>query len=132
MAQLIPDRWLSAESEAFGTLFGVTGRCFEAFERLTALNLLAMRFGLAETHETFARMCAAADLPEVLALPALLAPVGAAQALSYNRQLFEVMSDLQRGFAPRQPASAELRRSDSTPRLLAYQSKAGRTSGSAK
>lgn len=104
MAQVIPDRWLSAESEAFDKLFGLTSRCFETVERLTALNLQAIRFGLAETQEVLARTAAADNLPEVLALPVLLAPAGAAQALSYGRQFFEMVSDLQRGFAPRQPA----------------------------
>lgn len=39
MARVIPDRWLSAESVAFDKLFGLTSRCFETVERLTALNL---------------------------------------------------------------------------------------------
>ncbi|MBB5462407.1 TIGR01841 family phasin [Paraburkholderia sp. Cpub6] len=110
MTQLIPDRWLSAESEGFEKLFGITSQCFEAFERLTALNLQAIRFGLAENQEALARTSAAHNLPEFLSLPVLLAPVGAAQALSYSRQFFEIMSNLQCGVAPRQPANAVPRR----------------------
>jgi phasin family protein len=110
MAQVISDRWLSAKSEAFDKLFGLTSRCFETVERLTALNLQAIRFGQAETQEALARTCAAVNLPEVLALPVLLAPVGAAQALLYSRQFFEIVSHLQRGFAPGQAASTVRRR----------------------
>jgi phasin family protein len=100
MAQIIPGQWLNMESAGFDNLFGVTTRSFEAFERLTALNLEAIRFGLAETQEAMARTCAADNLPEMLCLPTLLAPVGVAQALSYSRQFFEILSDLQRDAAP--------------------------------
>lgn len=100
MAQIIPGQWLNVESAGFDNLFGATTRGFEVFERLTALNLEAIRFGLAETQEAMARTCAADNLPELLCLPTLLAPVGVAQALSYSRQFFEILSDLQRDAVP--------------------------------
>ncbi|WP_454872032.1 phasin family protein [Paraburkholderia xenovorans] len=95
MAQIISGQWFNTESAGFGQLCGITTRSMEAFERLTALNLQAIRFGLAETQEVVARACAAGNLPEILCLPTLLAPAGAAQALSYSRQFFEILSDLQ-------------------------------------
>jgi phasin family protein len=97
MAQITSDRWLRAESDGFDKLFGATGRYFDAFERLTALNLEAIRFGFAETREAFARTCAADNLPEAIALPVLLAPAWVGEGLSYSRQFFEIMSGLQRG-----------------------------------
>ncbi|ASV99053.1 phasin [Paraburkholderia aromaticivorans] len=100
MAQIIPGQWLDMESAGFDNLFSVTTRSFEAFERLAALNLQALRFGLAETQEAMARACTAGNLPEVFCLPTLLAPVGVAQALSYSRQFFEILSDFQRAAAP--------------------------------
>jgi phasin family protein len=103
MTQLIPEQWLSMESSGFDKLFAVTTRSCEAFERLTALNLQAIRFGLAETQEALARTCVANNLPEMLCLPTLLAPVGFAQTQSYGRQFFEIMCDLQRDLAPQQP-----------------------------
>ncbi|WP_454825683.1 phasin family protein [Paraburkholderia xenovorans] len=99
MAQIISGQWFNAESAGFGQLCGITTRSMEAFERLTALNLQAIRFGIAETQEVVARACAAGNLPEILCLPTLLAPAGAAQALSYSRQFFEILSDLQPDFA---------------------------------
>jgi phasin family protein len=100
MTQFIPQQWLSMESNGFDQLFGLTSRYCNAFERLSALNLQAVRFGIAETQEGIARTCAADNLPEVLCLPTLLAPVAVAQALSYSRQFFEIISDLQRDCAP--------------------------------
>lgn len=84
MAQIIPGQWFNVESAGFDQLCGITTRSLQAFERLAALNLQAFRFGLAETQEAVARTCAADSLPEMLCLPTLLAPVGAAQALSYR------------------------------------------------
>jgi phasin family protein len=106
MTQLIPEQWLSMESGGFDKLFGITTGCCDAFERLTALNLQAIRFGLAETQEAIARTCVANNLPEMLSLPILLAPVGFAQTQSYCRQFFEIMSDLQQDSAPQQPVCA--------------------------
>jgi phasin family protein len=106
MTQLIPEQWLSMESSGFDKLFAITTRCCDAFERLIALNLQAIRFGLAETQEAIARTCVANNLPEMLCLPTLLAPVGFAQTQSYGRQFFEIMSDLQRDSAPPQPVCA--------------------------
>lgn len=69
---------------------------------MTVLNLQVIRIGLAETQEAIARTNAADNPPELLALPLLLVPEGAAQALSYGRQFFETMSGLARGSAPLQ------------------------------
>lgn len=101
MTELIPTQWLKMESNDFDKLFDVTTCCFDVFERLAALNLQAFRFGLAEIQETFARTAVANNLPELLCLPTLLAPAVFAQALSYNRQFFNILSDLQREFAQR-------------------------------
>ncbi len=106
MTQLIPEQWLSMESSGFDKLLGITTRCCDAFERLTALNLQAIRFGLAETQEALARTCVANNLPEMLSLPVLLAPVGSAQTQSYCRQFFGIMSDLQWDWALQQPVCA--------------------------
>ncbi|MFM0055307.1 TIGR01841 family phasin [Paraburkholderia phytofirmans] len=100
MAQLIPKQWLGMEINSFDQLFGITSRCCYAFERLTALNLQAVRFGLAESQEALARTCAADNLPEILSLPTLLAPAAFAQALSYSRQFFQIMSSLDRDSTP--------------------------------
>lgn len=105
MAQIIPGQWFNVESAGFDQLCGITTRSLQAFERLAALNLQAFRFGLAETQEAVARTCAADSLPEMLCLPTLLAPVGAAQALSYSRQFFEILSALQPDFVA-SPAGA--------------------------
>ncbi|WP_238535759.1 TIGR01841 family phasin [Paraburkholderia phytofirmans] len=110
MAQIIPEQWLGMERSGFDQMFDITSRCCDAFEKLTALNLQAIRFGLAKTQEGLARTCVADNLPEMLCLPTLLAPAGFAQALSYSRQFFEIMSGLQRHSVPPQPASAARQR----------------------
>ncbi|KAA1003502.1 phasin family protein [Paraburkholderia panacisoli] len=123
-AQIIPEQWLDMESNGFDRLFDITSRCCDASERLTALNLQAFRFGLAETQEARARTCVANNLPEMLCLPTLLAPVGFAQALSCRRQCFEIMSALQRDAAPQQPVGAarQWHLADNLPGGLATQS----------
>lgn len=117
MTQIIPEQWLDIERSGFDQLFGITSRCCDAFERLTALNLQAIRFNLAETQESLARTCVADNLPEMLCLPTLLAPAGFAQALSYSRQLVEIMSDLQRDSTPPQSAG-EIRQRHVADKLL--------------
>lgn len=124
MAQMIPKQWLGMERSGFDTVFGITSRCCDAFERLTALNLQAIQFGVAETLEAVARMGGANNLPAMLCLPTLLAPAGFAQALSYNRQFFEIVSDLQRGYAAQPPLdpAGERRLADNLLGALATQS----------
>ncbi|MFM0514094.1 TIGR01841 family phasin [Paraburkholderia sp. RL17-373-BIF-A] len=124
MAQIIPEQWLGMETNGFDQLFGITTRCCDAFERLTALNLQAVRFGLAETQEALARTFAADNLPELLCLPTLLAPVGFAQALAYSRQFFQIMSNLHRDSTPPQPVGTVRQRhlADSLIGSLATQS----------
>jgi phasin family protein len=104
MAQPIPAQWFSMESNGFDRLFGITNRCCDVFERLTALNLKAIQVGLAETQEVLAQTDVASNLPEMLCLPTLLAPVRLAQALSYSRQFFEIVSDLQGDLSSQQMA----------------------------
>lgn len=124
MTQLVPEQWLSMESSGFDKLFAITTQWCDAFERLAALNLQAIRFGFAETQEAIARTCVANNLPEMLSLPTLLAPVGFAQTQSYCRQFFEIMSGPQRDSAPQQPvcAARQPRFADNLPGSLATQS----------
>ncbi len=98
MTNLVPRQWLTAETVGFDRLFALTIKSIEAFERLVALNLQAARFGLAESQEILTRTLAAENLPELLSLPALLSPVGGAQALSYSRQFYEIISDMRREY----------------------------------
>src|SRR6266702_4510878 len=98
MTNLVPRQWLTAETVGFDRLFALSIKSIEAFERLVALNLQAARFGLAESQEILTRTLAAENLPELLSLPALLSPVGGAQALSYSRQFYEIISDMRREY----------------------------------
>jgi phasin family protein len=108
MAHLIPEQWLSAETSGFEHFLGFTSQYFETLERLTALNLQAVRVGLAESQEHMARTLAAGNLPEMLSLPALLAPASAAHVLSYSRQFFEIMSAMRHHATSRHAASSTL------------------------
>lgn len=117
MAHLVPEQWLSAEAHSFERFFNLTSQYLENLERLTALNVQALRFCLAESQEILARALAAENLPEMLLLPTLAAPVCAAQFQSYGRQFFGLATALQRHNTTRYPTVSPHmpRRGDSLP-----------------
>lgn len=104
MSTPIPHPLAAEQDERINTLFSVVNRSLAAFEKLTALNVQAIRFGLAENQELLGKALAANNVQELLALPALMAPAVAGQALLYGKQLSEIVAAMQ----PGGPVSAQL------------------------
>jgi len=99
MSTLIPHPLSAEQDERINTLFSVVNRSLEAFEKLTALNVQAIRFGLAENQEFLGKALAANNVQELMSLPALMAPAVAGQALLYGKQLSEIVAAMQPGAA---------------------------------
>ncbi|CAB3638541.1 hypothetical protein LMG22037_00074 [Paraburkholderia phenoliruptrix] len=104
MTQLIPGTWLRAQSESIEQLFNMTRRCCDTVGHITELNLHAVRFALAQSEEAFVRACAAGSLPELLCLPTLLGSADFSEALSYGKQYWKILSDLEPDAVPSVPA----------------------------
>jgi len=97
MSTLIPHPLAAEQDERINTLFSAVNRSLEALEKLTALNVQAIRFGLAENQEFLGKALAANNVQELLALPALMAPAVAGQVLLYGKQLSEIVAAMQPG-----------------------------------
>lgn len=106
MSTPTPNPLAPAQDPRIDVLFGLANRSLEAFAKLTALNLEALRFGLAENQELLNKALAANNVQELLALPTLIAPAVAGQILSYSHQLSDIAAAVQQQF----PASAQIQR----------------------
>jgi len=74
------------------TLAGLTGKAFEGFERLLELNLQTMKTALAETQEGTRKALSANDPREFVESQIELFQPAADRALSYRRQLLEIVA----------------------------------------
>ena len=75
--------------------FGLAGKIFEGFEKLTALNLQAVRATLAETQENMTKVPGTTEPRQWFALQAGFTGPFAEKSLSYGRQVFEIASTTQ-------------------------------------
>ena len=99
MTMLTPEQFAGANKAQFDTLFGLTNKAFEGFEKLLELNLQVVKSTLAESQENAQRVLSVKDAQELLALQANLAQPVAEKALSYGRHLYEIASSTQAEFA---------------------------------
>ena len=99
MTLFTPEQFAAANKAQFDTLFGLTNKAFEGFEKLIALNLQVVKSTLAEGQENVQRALSVKDAQELLALQASLAHPVAEKALSYGRHLYEITSSTQAEFA---------------------------------
>jgi len=99
MTLFTPEQFSAANKAQFDTLFGLTNKAFEAFEKLIGLNLQVVKSTLAESQENVQRALSVKDAQELLALQASLAQPVAEKALSYGRHLYEIASSTQTEFA---------------------------------
>jgi phasin family protein len=111
MSTPTPNPLAPAQDPRIDMLFGLANRSLEAFAKLTALNLEALRFGLAENQELLNKALAANNVQELLALPTLMAPAVAGQILSYSHQLSDIAAAVQQQF----PTSAQKQRGKAQP-----------------
>ena len=99
MTMFTPEQFAAANKAQFDTLFGLTNKAFEGFEKLLELNLQVVKSTLAESQENAQRVLSVKDAQELLALQANLAQPVAEKALSYGRHLYEIASSTQAEFA---------------------------------
>jgi phasin family protein len=99
MTLFTPEQFAAANKAQFDTLFGLTNKAFEGFEKLIELNLQVVKSTLAEGQENAQRALSVNDAQELLALQASLAQPVSAKALSYGRHLYEIASSTQAKFA---------------------------------
>jgi phasin family protein len=99
MTMFTPEQFAAANKAQFDTLFGLTNKAFEGFQKLIALNLQVVKSTLAEGQENVQRALSVKDAQELLALQASLAQPVAEKALSYGRHLYEITSSTQAEFA---------------------------------
>src|SRR5471030_1145203 len=95
MTLLTPEQIAAANKAQFDTLFGLTNKAFEGFQKVLALNLQVVKSTLAESQENAQRVLSVKDAQELLALQASLAQPVAEKAQSYSRQLYEIASATQ-------------------------------------
>jgi phasin family protein len=99
MTLFTPEQFAAANKAQFDTLFGLTNKAFEGFEKLIELNLQVVKSTLAEAQENAQRALSVKDAQELLALQASVAQPVAEKALSYGRHLYEIASSTQAEFA---------------------------------
>ena len=95
MTMLTPEQFAGANKAQFDTLFSLTNKAFEGFQKVLALNLQVVKSTLAESQENAQRVLSVKDAQELLALQASLAQPVAEKAQSYSRQLYEIASATQ-------------------------------------
>ena len=95
MTMLTPEQFAGANKAQFDTLFGLTNKAFEGFQKVLALNLQVVKSTLAESQENAYRALSVKDAQELFALQASLAQPVAEKAQSYSRQLYEIASATQ-------------------------------------
>jgi phasin family protein len=99
MTMLTPEQFAGANKAQFDTLFVLTNKAFEGFQKVLALNLQVVKSTLAESQENAHRALSAKDAQELFALQASLAQPVAEKAQSYARHLYEIASSTQAEFA---------------------------------
>jgi phasin family protein len=95
MNEWFPDQLATAQKANLDALFGVAHVAFEAFQKLTQLQIQAAKSALADSQT----LLAAADPQAWLAQQASRNVVLAERAQAYYRGLYEVSAGANRGFA---------------------------------
>jgi len=94
MTLLSPDQVTAAKANV-DAFFGLTGKIFEGFEKLAALNLQAVRATLAETQENMTKVSGTTEPQQWFSLQTGFSGPFAEKSLSYGRQVFEIASTTQ-------------------------------------
>ncbi|MEM5458278.1 phasin family protein [Paraburkholderia sp. RL17-373-BIF-A] len=95
MSTLIPQQLVAAQQSSLETLFGLTNKAFEGFEKLVALNLQVGKATLAENQEIVAKALSAGNPGALFALQASLSQPVAEKVVAYGRQVHEIVSGVQ-------------------------------------
>jgi len=99
MTLVTPEQFAAANKAQLDTVFGLTNKAFEGFEKLIELNVQVVKSTLAESQENAQRALSVKDAQGLLELQASLVQPVAEKALSYGRHLYEIASSTQAEFA---------------------------------
>jgi phasin family protein len=99
MNLLTPEQTTAAQKANLDTLFGLTNKTFEGFEKLVQLNLEAVNSTLAEIQDNTQKALSVKDPQELLALQASPMQPFTEKVLSYGRRVYEIASSTQAEFA---------------------------------
>jgi phasin family protein len=93
-----PDQLNAAQKANLETMFALSSKAFEGFEKLIELNLQVVKATFAESVDNAKKALTAKDPQELLALNvALMQPV-AEKAVAYSRHVYEIAADTQAEF----------------------------------
>lgn len=95
MSTLIPQQLVAAQQAGLESLFGLTNKAFEGFEKLTALNLQVIKATLAENQAILTKAVSAGSPAELFALQASLSQPTSEKFAAYGRHVHEIVSELQ-------------------------------------
>lgn len=99
MSLLTPEQIAATQKTHLDTLFGLTNKVVDGIEKLTELNLQAMRSTLAETEESVTKVLSAKEPRDWITLQATLTAPMPERIQSYSRQAFDIASAVQAEFA---------------------------------
>ncbi|MBT2792838.1 phasin family protein [Paraburkholderia strydomiana] len=88
-----PDQFVAAQTDNAVTLFALTNKAFESFQRMTELNLQTIHSALATSEAYWHEALSVKTPEEYLTWQAGLIEPAAEQALSYSRQLYDIASN---------------------------------------
>ena len=95
MSVIDQEPWLAAQRANVANLFVLTNKAFEGFHKLTELNLEATKSTIAESQDCLQQAVAGKDLRDLFAMQASLAQSAAEKAISYSRQVYDIVTDTQ-------------------------------------
>lgn len=95
MSSVVPNQFAAAQKSNLNHLFALTNLAFDGFQKLTELNLQAIRTTLAEGQDNVEAVLAGKDLREVFAVQGKLAQPAAEKAVAYARHVYEIASNTQ-------------------------------------
>lgn len=98
MSDFATEQLAEVQRANLATLFALTNKAFEGFQKLAELNLQVAKSTIAESQDNLEKVLAGKDLRDVFAVQSGLAQPAAEKAIAYARQLYEIASSTQAEF----------------------------------
>jgi phasin family protein len=99
MSSLVPEQLIVAQKAALEATFGFLTKGFEGIQKVTELNLQAVKSTVAENHDVIAKAFSAKDAQELYALQTHQVQLTADKVQSYRGHVYEIISAIQAEFA---------------------------------
>ncbi len=99
MSTLIPENLAAAQKAQLDALFGLSKQAFEGAEKLLQLNVQVLKSTIEETQTRAQQALSVQDPRELLALQANAAQPFAEKTAAFGRELYQIISQTQAGFA---------------------------------